>query len=82
LKDSYKTLKDIESSIKQSDASQGEDKPKNLKRIFLKDFKENKKTIDDDVNILHHDNICVKFKGWCIINNKTNDKNYQLFKSD
>ncbi len=28
LKDSYKTLKDIDNSIKQSDASQGEDKPK------------------------------------------------------
>ena len=32
LKDSYKTLKDIDNSIKQSEASQGEDKTKNLKR--------------------------------------------------
>ena len=28
LKDSYKTLKDIDNSIKQSEVSQGEDKPK------------------------------------------------------
>jgi hypothetical protein len=80
LKDSYKTLKDIDNSIKQSDASQGEDKPKKPKKKTLKDFKENKKTIDDDVNILY--NIYVKFKGWYIINNNTYDKNYQAFESD
>ncbi len=46
LKDSYKTLKDIDNSIEQSDASQGENKPKKPKKKTLKDFKENNKTID------------------------------------
>ncbi len=36
LKDSYKTLKEIDNSIKQSDASQGEDKTKKPKKKTLK----------------------------------------------
>ena len=80
LKDSYKTLKYIDNSIKQSEASQGEDKPKKPKKKTLKDFKENKKIIDDDRNTLY--NIYAKFKGWYIINSETNNKNYQLFISD
>ena len=80
LKDSYKTLKYIDNSIKQSEASQGEDKPKKPKKKTLKDFKENKKIIDDDRNTLY--NIYAKFKGWYIINSETNHKNYKLFISD
>ena len=48
LKDSYKTLKDVDNVIKQT-TSQGE----KLKKKTLKDFKENKKIIDDDKNILY-----------------------------
>ena len=59
LKDSYKTLKDIENNIKQSEASQGKDKPK---KKTLKDFKETKKTVDEDANILY--NIYLKYKVW------------------
>jgi hypothetical protein len=44
LKDSYKTLKDVDNVIKQTTTSQGE----KLKKKTLKDFKENKKIIDDD----------------------------------
>ena len=71
LKDSYKTLKDIDNSIKQSEVSQGEDKPKKPKKKTLKDFKENKKTVDDDRNTLY--NIDLKFKSWYIFD-KNNDK--------
>ena len=46
----------------------------------MKDFKENKKTVDDDRNILY--NIYVKFKGWYITNSESDKPNYELFKSD
>ena len=49
LKDSYKTLKDIDNNIKQSDASQDKQKgaPK-PKKITVKAFTENKKIVDED----------------------------------
>ena len=58
LKDSYKTLKDINNDIKQTATTQGE----KLKQKTLKDFKENKKIIDDDKNILY--NVYIKYKVW------------------
>ena len=61
LKDSYKTLKDINNDIKQTATTQGE----KLKKKTLKDFKENKKIIDDDKNILY--NVYLKYKEWFII---------------
>ena len=82
LKDSYKTLKDIDNNIKQSEATQ--DKPQKSKKKTLKDFKENKKTVDDDRNTLY--NIYIKFKGWYIFENITAEKlaspRYKLFISD
>ena len=60
LKDSYKTLKDVDNVIKQT-TTQGE----KLKKKTLKDFKENKKIIDDDKNILY--NVYLKYKTWFII---------------
>ena len=74
LKDSYKTLKSIEENIGLAD------KTEKRKKITVKDFKENKKTVDDDRNVLY--NIYVKFKGWYIINGKSDAKNYQLFIGD
>ena len=59
LKDSYKTLKDIDNKLKSPDT------PKTTKKITAKDFKENKKTVDSDQNILY--NIYVNFKGWNVI---------------
>ena len=61
LKDSYKTLKNIDNNIKQTATTQGE----KLKKKTLKDFKENKKIIDDDKNILY--NVYLKYKEWFII---------------
>jgi hypothetical protein len=61
LKDSYKTLKDVDNVIKQTTTTQGE----KLKKKTLKDFKENKKIIDDDKNILY--NVYLKYKTWFII---------------
>ena len=74
LKDSYKTLKSIEENIGLAD------KTEKKKKITVKDFKENKKTVDDDRNILY--NMYVKFKGWYIINGKSDETNYKLFKSE
>ena len=74
LKDSYKTLKSIEENIGLAD------KTEKHKKITVKDFKENKKTVDDDRNILY--NMYVKFKGWYIINGESDEPNYKLFKSD
>ena len=75
LKDSYKTLKDIENNIKQSEASQGKDKPK---KKTLKDFKETKKTVDEDANILY--NIYLKYKVWFFWDeDKPTEPNYKLF---
>ena len=74
LKDSYKTLKSIEENIGLAD------KTEKHKKITVKDFKENKKTVDDDRNILY--NIYVKFKGWYITNSESDKPNYELFKSD
>jgi DNA topoisomerase IA len=69
LKDSYKTLKDIDNNIKQSDASQDKQKgaPK-PKKITVKAFTENKKIVDEDSSILY--NIYLKYKIWFIINDK------------
>ena len=49
LKDSYKTLKDIDNNIKQSETSQDKQKgaPK-PKKITIKAFTENKKIVDED----------------------------------
>ena len=55
LKDSYKTLKDIENKINTKT-----DTPEKTKKITIKDFKENKKTVDDDRNVLY--NIYIKLK--------------------
>ncbi len=52
LKYSYKTLKDIDNNIKQSEASQGEDKPNKPKKKTLKDFKENKRLLMKIKNII------------------------------
>ena len=52
LKDSYKTLKDVDNVIKQT-TSQGE----KLKKKTLKDFKENKKIIDDDIWVCQADSL-------------------------
>ncbi len=79
LKDTYKTLKDIDNSIKQSEALQGEDKTQKHKN-YSKRFKENKETVDYDINISYI--IYVKFKGWYIINSESDGNNYQLFESD
>ena len=74
LKDSYKTLKDIDNKLKSPDT------PKTTKKITAKDFKENKKTVDSDQNILY--NIYVNFKGWYVIDKPTSHVNYKLFISD
>ena len=77
LKDSYKTLKDIENNINNKT-----DPTEKTKKITVKDFKENKKTVDDDINVLY--NIYVKYKVWYIISNPdeaTKDR-YKLFISD
>ena len=73
LKDSYKTLKDIDNNIKQSEALQGENKgaPK-PKKITVKAFTVNKKTVDEDSKILY--NIYLKYKVWYIIDYKTTNQ--------
>ena len=78
LKDSYKTLKDIDNNIKQSDASQDKQKgaPK-PKKITVKAFTENKKIVDEDSSILY--NIYLKYKVWYIIDRKSEKPNYKLF---
>ena len=76
LKDSYKTLKDINNDIKQTATTQGE----KLKKKTLKDFKENKKIIDDDKNILY--NVYIKYKVWYIIDAPSDNENYKIFVSD
>ena len=50
LKDSYKTLKDINNKI---DYQKNETNQK-IKKITVKDFEANKKTVDDDKNILYN----------------------------
>ena len=75
LKDSYKTLKDINNKI---DYQKNETNQK-IKKITAKDFKANKKTVDDDNNILY--NVYIKYKVWFIISKPTEKKdNYELFK--
>ena len=74
LKDSYKTLKDINNKI---DYQKNETNQK-IKKITVKDFEANKKTIDDDNNILY--NVYIKYKVWYIINEPAEKKdNYELF---
>ena len=70
LKDSYKTLKDIDNNIKQSETSQDKQKgaPK-PKKITVKAFTENKKIVDEDSSILY--NIYLKYKVWYIIDKKS-----------
>ena len=72
LKDSYKTLKDIENKINNKT-----DTAEKTKKITIKDFKENKKTVDDDRNVLY--NIYIKYKVWFIINSPSEKDNYKLF---
>ena len=77
LKDSYKTLKDINNKI---DYQKNETNQK-IKKITAKDFKANKKTVADDNNILY--NVYIKYKVWFIINEPTEKKdNYELFKDN
>ena len=73
LKDSYKTLKDIDNNIKQSEASQDKQKgaPK-PKKITVKAFTENKKIVDEDSSILY--NIYLKYKVWYIIDKKVKNQ--------
>ncbi len=59
MKVSYKTLKDIENKIINKT-----DTIEKTKKITVKDFKENKKTIDDDSDVLY--NIYIKYKVWFI----------------
>jgi hypothetical protein len=77
LKDSYKTLKDIDNKINNKT-----DSTEKTKKITVKDFKENKKTVDDDSNILY--NIYIKYKVWYIIDNpsEASEDMYELFISD
>ena len=49
LKDSYKTLKDINNKI---DYQKNETNQK-IKKITVKDFEANKKNVDDDKNTLY-----------------------------
>jgi len=76
LKDSYKTLKDIDHQIKQNDTKQ------KTKKITVKDFKKNMKTVDDDRNVLY--NIYLKYKVWFILNNpkEAEEGKYKLFIGD
>ena len=74
LKDSYKTLKDINNKI---DYQKNETNQK-IKKITAKDFKANKKTVDDDNNILY--NVYIKYKVWFYISEPTEEKdNYEIF---
>ena len=75
LKDSYKTLKDIENKINNKT-----DTTEKKKKITVKDFKENKKTVDNDSNVLY--NIYIKYKAWYIIENPSKEDNYKLFIND
>jgi hypothetical protein len=77
LKDSYKTLKDIDNKINNKT-----DSTEKTKKITVKDFKENKKTVDDDKNVLY--NIYIKYKVWYIIDNpsEASEDMYELFISD
>ena len=75
LKDSYKTLKDIENKINNKT-----DTTEKTKKITVKDFKENKKTVDDDSNVLY--NIYIKYKVWFIIDGPSEKNNYKLFIGD
>ncbi len=52
----------------------------NWKKNTVKDFKEKKKTVDDDRYVLY--NIYVKFKGWFIIDEPSNNQIYKLFRYD
>ena len=77
LKDSYKTLKDIENNINNKT-----DPTEKTKKITVKDFKENKKTVDDDRNVLY--NVYIKYKVWYIISDPSEAKEgkYELFIGD
>ena len=48
LKDSYKTLKDIDDNINRNDSTE------KTKKITVKCFKENKKIVDNDKNVLYN----------------------------
>ena len=51
-----------------------------LKKITVKDFKENKKTVDDDRNVLY--NVYIKYKAWYITDRLSEKDNYKLFIGD
>jgi hypothetical protein len=74
LKDSYKTLKDINNKI---DYQKNETNQK-IKKITVKDFEANKKNVDDDKNVLY--NVYIKYKVWFNISEPTEEKdNYEVF---
>ena len=74
LKDSYKTLKDINNEI---DYKKNETNQK-IKKITVKDFKANQKNVDGDKNILY--NVYIKYKVWFNISEPTDENdNYEIF---
>ncbi len=58
----------------ENDITLSETKPK---KKTLNDLKENKKTVDDDINIIY--TIYVRYKVWFIIDNPSEKDNYKLF---
>ncbi len=56
--------------------------PKKTKKITVKYFKENKKIVDNDKNVLY--NIYIKYKVWFIISDpsEVEEEKYELFIGD
>ena len=83
LKDSYKTLKQIESDLSKPNEDTTTKKPK---KKTVKDFNENKKNTQEDANILY--NVFLNFKVWNIFeptdssDKKLKKPNYKLFSND
>ncbi len=50
--------------------------PKN-KKITVKDYNENKKTVDDDKNVFY--NVYVKYKAWYIVETADRDPNSEKY---
>ncbi len=48
--------------------------------ISVKDFQENKKTVDDDRNVLY--NVYIKIKGWFDVGGPSQKDNYEFFIGD
>ena len=68
-------MKDIENNINNKT-----DPTEKTKKITVKDFKENKKTVDDDRNVLY--NVYIKYKAWYITDRPSDNDNYKLFIGD